>query len=153
VLEHSAQFLSNIHDEHKSLKLRLETVAKNIETTKTVNKDVKDRLIDVETQSLRQNLLFFAIDEQPDNTDMETNRPGDDMGGVTGGETGIRGVQREIHDGNCSNIVLEFCENVMKIENAKTNIKIEKAYRLGRKKDGATRPRPIVVKFGSYVER
>lgn len=41
----------------------------------------------------------------------------------------------------------------MKIENAKTNIKIEKAYRLGRKKDGATRPRPIVVKFGSYVER
>ena len=92
VLEHSAQFLSNIHDvEHKSLKVRLETVAKNIETTKTVNKDVKDRLIDVETQSLRQNLLFFAIDEQPDNTDMETNRPGDDMGGVTGGETGIRG--------------------------------------------------------------
>ena len=74
-------------------------------------------------------------------------------GGVTGGETGIRGVQREIHDENCSNIVLEFCENVMKIENAKTNIKIEKAYRLGRKKDGATRPRPIVVKFGSYVER
>jgi hypothetical protein len=55
-------------------------VAKNIETTKTVNKDVKDRLINVETQSLRQNLLFFAIDEQPDNTDMETNRPGDDMG-------------------------------------------------------------------------
>jgi hypothetical protein len=40
-------------------------------------------------------------------------------------------------------------ENVMKIENAKTNIKIEKAYRLGTKKDGATRPRPIVVKFGS----
>jgi hypothetical protein len=60
--------------------LRLETVAKNIETTKTVNKDVKDRLIDVETQRLRQNLLFFAINEQPDNTDMETNRPGDDMG-------------------------------------------------------------------------
>ena len=45
-------------------------------------------------------------------------------------------MQREIHDGNCSNIVLEFCENVMKIENAKTNIKIEKAYRLGKKKDG-----------------
>ena len=62
-------------------------------------------------------------------------------------------MQREIHDGNGSNIVLEFCENVMKIENAKTNIKIEKAYRSGRKKDGATRPRSIVVKFGSYVER
>ena len=136
VLEHSAQFLSNIHDEHKSLKLRLETVAKNIETTKTVNKDATDRLIDLETQSLKKNLLFFAIDEQPDNTDMETNRPGDDMGGVTGGETGILGVQWKIHDGNCSNIVLEFCENVMKIENAKTNIKIEKAYRLGKKKDG-----------------
>jgi peptidoglycan hydrolase CwlO-like protein len=61
VLEHSAHFLSNIHDEHKSLKLRLETVAKNIETTKTVNKDATDRLIDLETQSLRKNLLFFAI--------------------------------------------------------------------------------------------
>jgi hypothetical protein len=73
--------------------------------------------------------------------------------GCNGGETGIRGVQREIHGGNCSYIVLEFCENAMKIENAKTKIKIEKAYRLGRKKDGATRPRPIVVKFGNYAER
>jgi peptidoglycan hydrolase CwlO-like protein len=89
VLEHSAQCLSNIHDEHKSLKVRLETVANNIETTKTVNKDVKNRLMDVETQIIRQNLLFFAIDEQPDNT----------------------GMQREIHDENCSNIVFEFYEN------------------------------------------
>jgi hypothetical protein len=73
VIHNSAQFLSNIHDEHKALKLRLETVAKNIETTKTVKKDVKDRLIDVETKSLRQNLLFFAIDEQPDNTDIKVS--------------------------------------------------------------------------------
>ena len=29
VLEHSAQFLSNINDEHKSLKLRLETCKKH----------------------------------------------------------------------------------------------------------------------------
>jgi hypothetical protein len=48
---------------------------------------------------------------------------------------------------------LDFCENLLRIENAKTNIKIEKAFRLGKKKMDATKPRPIVVKFGKLEDR
>ena len=48
---------------------------------------------------------------------------------------------------------MDFCENLLRIENAKTNIKIEKAFRLGKKKMDATKPRPIVVKFGILEDR
>ena len=53
---------------------------------------------------------------------------------------------------NCTDNFFYFCENLLRIENAKTNIKIEKAFRLGKKKMDATKPRPIVVKFGKLED-
>ncbi|CAG2199312.1 unnamed protein product [Mytilus edulis] len=63
-LEHSAQFMSDIKDEHQAIKKKLEKVSESIETSKTVNLNVKNRLVDVEKQNFSNNLLFFAIDEQ-----------------------------------------------------------------------------------------
>ena len=62
-LEHSAQFLSNVHDDHKALKLKLDKITSGIESTKTESKNFNDKLLDIEVQSLEKNLLFFAIDE------------------------------------------------------------------------------------------
>jgi hypothetical protein len=36
--EHSAQFLSNVHDDHKALKLKLDKITSGIESTKTESK-------------------------------------------------------------------------------------------------------------------
>jgi septal ring factor EnvC (AmiA/AmiB activator) len=63
-LEKSAQFLSNIHDEHKALKYKVDSINSGIETNQSDNKVVRDRLNDIEAQNLRHNLLFFALDEQ-----------------------------------------------------------------------------------------
>ena len=62
-LEHSAQFLSNVHDDHKALKLKLDKITSGIESTKTESKNFNNNLLDIEVQSLENNLLFFAIDE------------------------------------------------------------------------------------------
>ena len=78
-LEHSAQFLSNVHDDHKALKLKLDKITSGIESTKTESKNFNDKLLDIEVQSLEKNLLFFAIDEH---TVVENNP--ENQGGATG---------------------------------------------------------------------
>lgn len=65
ILEQSAQFLSNVHDEQASIKVKLNYISNRNESTKTVSKQVETRLSDIETKNLEQNLLFFAIDEKP----------------------------------------------------------------------------------------
>ena len=51
---------------------------------------------------------------------------------------GVTGVKKDTE--NCTDKMFDFCENLLRIENAKTNIKIEKAFRLGKKKMDATKP-------------
>ncbi|XP_071137236.1 beta-1,4-N-acetylgalactosaminyltransferase bre-4-like [Mytilus edulis] len=71
-LEHSAQFMSDIKDEHQAIKKKLDKVSESIETSKTVNLNVKNRLVDFEKQNFSSNLLFFAIDGQIEVTEMDT---------------------------------------------------------------------------------
>ena len=49
--------------------------------------------------------------------------------------------------------ILDFCENALKIENAKIKLKLEKAYRLGKRNTDSNKPRPIVVKFTDFADR
>lgn len=63
--------MSNIHDEHKALKLKVDSINSGIETNKSDNKVVRDRLIDIEAQNLRQNLLFIALHDQPEEIAVE----------------------------------------------------------------------------------
>jgi hypothetical protein len=62
------------------------------------------------------------------------------MGGVTG-----------VNE-NSVDKIMDFLENTLKIEDTKS-IQIEKAYRLGKCKNGPTKPRPIVVKFTNFKDR
>jgi hypothetical protein len=74
---------------------------------------------------MRDNLLFFGHDEcsNPD--------------------------ERRAED--CVKTVLDFCEKYLKIDNAHTNIKIERAHRIGVFDRAKTRP--IVVKFNHYPDK
>ena len=47
---------------------------------------------------------------------------------------------------------MDFLENTLKIEDTKS-IQMEKVYRLGKRKSGPTKPRPIVVKFINFKDR
>lgn len=140
VLEQSAQFLSNSFEEQRDIKKRLETLTSNIESTKNVT----DKLLDIEMKNLERNLLFFGLDEKPLlNEEGETKE--------TGGGGGMdRKTKRESED--CMETLYNFLEQQMKFTDA-TNFKVEDAYRLGKRKPGANKPRPLVVKFHDGADK
>ena len=146
-LEESAQFLSDIKDEHTALKKKVDQLGSGIESTKSDNKMVRDKLIDIETDNLKQNLLFFALEEKFEHVEINDQN----KGGAT--DTENKNSEPVKENENCVDSVLNFCENVLKIENAKTAIKIEKAYRLGKLNPEAPKPRPIVAKFCEMSDR
>ena len=59
-LEYSAQFLSNVLDDHKALKLKLDKITSGIESTKTESKNFNDKLLDIEIQSLLKQICCFS---------------------------------------------------------------------------------------------
>ena len=106
-------------------------------------------------------MLFFGIPESqcptysgpgapsvatPD-TDMEAT------GGAFGGDVPIQqpgGSTVSFADvtkqgENCADLVYEFCEQLLKIDNPKSKIQIERAHRIGARKPDKIRP--IVAKF------
>ncbi|CAG2190717.1 unnamed protein product [Mytilus edulis] len=136
-LEQNGQFLSDVHDEQAALKKKLDTMTSTIEKTKNFS----SKLLDIETQNLEKNLLFFSFDEEPvkiNTNDNNTDKQGE---GDQSGE-----------NERCKEQILEFLENTMKLEGA-TNIHLEKVFRLGKRKPDAIRPRPIVVKFSRLSDR
>lgn len=70
-LEESAQFLSDIKDEHITLKKRIDYISNGIDSTKTDTIFVRDKLIDMQTENIKQNLLFFELKEKSEH--VETN--------------------------------------------------------------------------------
>ncbi|CAG2242286.1 unnamed protein product [Mytilus edulis] len=116
---------------------KLDTMTSTIEKTKNFS----SKLLDIETQNLEKNLLFFSFDEEPvkiNTNDNNTDKQGE---GDQSGE-----------NERCKEQILEFLENTMKLEGA-TNIHLEKVFRLGKRKPDAIRPRPIVVKFSQLSDR
>ena len=144
----------NTPDDHKALKLKLDKITSGIESTKTESKNFSNNLLDIEVQSLENNLLFFAIDEHTVVENNPENQGGatgvtENQGGATGvteNQGGVTGVNE-----NCVDKIMDFLFK-MKIEDTKS-IQIEKAYRLGKRKNGPTKPRPIVVKFTNFKDR
>ena len=93
---------------------------------------------DIEIDNLKRNLVFFSIEEKA-------------LEGPTENENGDENQAKETE--NCMETILDFCETNLKVENAKTTIQIEKAYRLGKLQIGAPKPRPIVVTFSKLSDR
>lgn len=97
--------------------------------------------------------FLFGIQEKPDNV---TENAEGDNGAVGGKDESARGASNAKHydrNENCVETVLNFCEQILKIENAKSRLNIELAYRLGKKRTDAHKARPLVVRFVNSTER
>lgn len=94
-------------------------VKTEISTISNSHKDLEKTCLDLMCRSMRDNLLFHGISEQPSE--------------------------------NVENVVLTLCEEKLQIADAKNNVKIERAHRIGKSAPGKTRP--IVVKFSSHKDR
>lgn len=79
-------------------------------------------MLDMQCRSMRDNLLFYKIPEAINETDAD-----------------------------CADKVLGLIEDTMGIDNARNNIKLHRAHRIGR--FNPTKVRPIVAKFAFYPDR
>ena len=75
--------------------------------------------------------IFFAIHEKGNENAEE----------VADGMHEASETRQKYVNENCVETVLQFCENELKIDDARTKVKVEKAYRIGKRTDGATKAR------------
>jgi hypothetical protein len=59
----------------------------------------------------------------------------------------------ESKDEDTTNIIHKLLEEKLHLEDASKKIKIDRSHRLGRQKQGAEKPRPIITKFNFYQDR
>ena len=93
-------------------------ITETLSVIKEENDKLKRELTDFQMRSMRNNLIFYNINE----TEEE----------------------------NCAEVITNFCDEHLKIENSATKLSINDAYRLGKKGD---KIRPILVKFASFENR
>ena len=92
---------------------------------KNENKRLNEEITDLQSRSMRDNLLFYNLQEK---TTTEERR-----------------VE------NCTLLIHEFCELSLGLDNARNNIRIDRAHRIGKYQHGKSRP--IVVKFNYYQDK
>ena len=90
-----------------------------LNTLKEVNSKLAIDVIELQSRSMQDNLLFFNFEECP---------------------TASARTEED-----CTNNILSFCESTLNIPDARHNIKIDRAHRIGL--FDITKKRPILVKF------
>ena len=116
----------------RNTKKDIDRLTKETNSLKEERRDAHRRIIDLEYRSRRNNLLFFGIEESPDEADDKDK------------------VKEK---------VLSFMVDQMKIANARTALNLTRCHRLGAPKKGtfigrrADRPRPIIVNFVDYSQK
>ena len=130
---YESQTCDEIRSEQKTINKQLKDVlasknsmSTNQATLQSENARLSEAVIDLQSRSMRDNLLFYNFPECPST--------------------------EERYSEDCQSKVLDFCENTLEIENARLGIKIDRAHRIGRF-DPAKKPRPIVVKFNYYPDK
>lgn len=84
---------------------------------------MRNELTDLKGRSMRNNLLFYNFPEQ--STDQKNEK--------------------------CEEKIYEFCELELEMPNVRSDVKIERAHRIGAFKRGKTRP--IVARFNNYKDK
>lgn len=115
----------NIGKQLNEERKKLQKLAVEFESLSKSNDSMKEEMVDLQSRSMRDNLLFFGFSE-PATFD-----------------------ERRSED--CARKILNFCAETLKIENAHSEIKIERAHRVG--KYVSQKSRPIVVKFNHYPDK
>lgn len=108
----------------KAEKKKNESLLTEMQEVKRGNLRLSEEVLDVQSRSMRDNLLFHGVKE----CDSFESRRSE----------------------NCIVKVLDMCQNVLKIENAR-EIRIDRAHRLGRYRPDKSRP--IVVKFNFFQDK
>ncbi|XP_045198378.2 uncharacterized protein LOC123552704 [Mercenaria mercenaria] len=116
------------YDIDKQLKSGIEAnkkVMSEYQTLKKENHRLTEEVIDLQSRSMRDNLLFFNIEEEKTDEARKTE--------------------------NCSNKIYTFCKNDLGMADVQTSVQIDRAHRIGQFTTG--KKRPIVVKFNHTPDK
>ena len=98
--------------------------------------ELQKQLLYMETYSRRENVKFVGLlEEQVDN--------------MNGGDEDHNGAQAKIED--TRGIIYKFLEHQLKIPNARQKIEFQRLHRLGKSKNGSSRP--IIARFLRYGDK
>ena len=127
-VEKSVSFIDSEYENQKrdlkENKEHIETLKQALSKTKHQNEEIQDKFLDLESRSMRENLIFYGIQEPTTNNGT---------------------LQPE----NCDSLVKQFITEHLHTDG--NNIVLDRAHRLGGPK--SRKPRPIVVKFHKYSDR
>ena len=120
-LEYAHAEIADLKQENEVMKKNNEKSMERVEKLKRDNEMMRNKIVDLQARSMRDNLLFF-------------NMPENDKENTT----------EMIHD---------LLENKIGIEDARNKVKIDRSHRVGCRRVGNNKPRPIVVKFNFHQDR
>ncbi|XP_028409101.1 protein unc-13 homolog C-like [Dendronephthya gigantea] len=120
-LEYAHAEIKDLKKENETMKADQAKSSERIQNLERNNNTLRDKVIDLQARSMRDNLLFFNMPEN----DKE----------------------------NTTEMIHELLETKMGMEDARNNVKIDRSHRIGRRKEGNRKPRPIVVKFNYHQDR
>ena len=116
----------------KTLQNSVESLARENQQLKANKISITDDIIDLKCRSMRDNLLFFGIEEAPIQAQDAGNRS----------SLSVEDCDAKIHN---------FCENTLNIPDPQSSIKIDRSHRIGKR--AHDKIRPIVVKFQDTKSR
>jgi predicted nuclease with TOPRIM domain len=111
-LEYAHAEIADLKKENETNKVNQEQARERIGKLEQDNATLRNKIVDLQARSMRDNLLFFNIPER----DQE----------------------------NTTEIIHELLETKMEIRDARNKVKIDRSHRIGRKREGNRKPRPIV---------
>ena len=120
-LEFAHAEIVDLKKENESMKVNQAKTEERIETLERERNAFRDKVIDLQARSMRDNLLFFNMPESKDE--------------------------------NTTEMIHEMLETKLGIEDARAKVKIDRSHRIGKKRAGNNKPRPIVVKFNSHQDK
>jgi len=104
---------------------RVALMTRDIDALRQVNTDLSEEVVNLQSRSMRDNLLFFGLPEE-----------------ATG---------QARRDENCTKKIIEFCVDHLAIPDAGARFKIDRAHRIGNY--AVNKKRPVVVKLNFHQDK
>ena len=120
-LEFAHAEIDDLKKENASIKMKQAKTEERIETLEQERNGLRNKVIDLQARSMRDNLFFFNMPENKEE--------------------------------NTTEMIHEMLETKLGIEDARSKVKIDRSHRIGRKRAGNNKPRPIVVKFNWHQNK
>ena len=135
----------DLHADLNKLKQTMSDMKMKNDHLQEDNSALQEDVLDLKCRSMRDNLVFIGFSELPSAAAPRTSSPSTASSVPMETQNPGTYAQAAAAAEDCKRKVLEFCQDVPKIDNARERIHIDRAHRMGPTAPGKSRP--IVAKF------